>query len=602
MVSTIRSWIAICAVILLLAVIPAGEEKRCHGSDLEAIESFEVAPRKGSIVLPVTIGGERYNFILDTGSPVTIFDHQLRAKLGEPVGEVAVGDTLVAKEYKWPGARLGSMDFACETPIISLDLSDHRERTGQDFFGIIGSDWLSRRVFELDPDEGRIRFLRPISAPPPGTVALPIKEVEGMAYVQAEIAGLGKRDFLFDTGLVGSCMLLRGDVQRLAEAKRIQIHGVGQATSLGEKMKSSHGNLEWLEFGGARLDRPKFYEIEAGKPRLLGMEIWGRYITVFDLPNHVLYLRKSKSFGEPWVDDLSGLNLLRRGGETIVRKVAAHADQFAIRKGDVLLRLDGKPAEDFSLWEISRLFSREGSRVILTIRRNREEMNIAIVLSRVVSAGPGARAENHPRHASSETGVLDKVKSDQDGSIRSDPGDAWTHLNRAADLGSSGKHNEAIAQCDKAIAIDRRNAQAYEMRAHALARQGHFERALSDNDTAIGLEPLSARPLVRRSETWTAKGEMSKAIRDLDEALRLDPKSAEARGSRGCVWSLTAEHEKAIVDFDESIRLDPRQAHIYYSRGCSRFALNDLEKAIADYSEVIRLDPRHVEAYLARGL
>jgi hypothetical protein len=376
MISTARPRLALCAVILACGLRRAGS--RCEPG---AIESFEVSPRTGLILLPVTIGGERYNFALDTGSERTAFDHRLRPRLGEPVGETLVNGLLVAKTYRCPDARLGSMDLVCESPVDCIDLNGLRERQGEDAYGIIGMDWLSRRVFEFDPDEGRITFLRPISEPPPGTVAVHVKDVKGLPYVEAEIAGLGRTDFVVDTGYYGSFTLLEGDIQRLTEAKRIQLSGVGQLNFLGGKMMSSYGNVDWLDFGGARLERPTFYGA-ALSLRTLGMDIWSRYVTIFDLPNHVIYLRKAKSIGEPWVDDLSGLKLLRRGGETIVRSVAKQAEPLAIRKGDVILSLDRKPASDFSLWEISRLFSREGSRVILTIRRGREKRDVPIVLSR----------------------------------------------------------------------------------------------------------------------------------------------------------------------------------------------------------------------------
>jgi tetratricopeptide (TPR) repeat protein len=100
-------------------------------------------------------------------------------------------------------------------------------------------------------------------------------------------------------------------------------------------------------------------------------------------------------------------------------------------------------------------------------------------------------------------------------------------------------------------------ASAYSHRGYALARKGDFDRAMADLDKASALDPKYARGYALRAAVQALRGDASRAITDADDAIRLDPKDAFAHNVRGKAYFDKRDYATAIVDFDEAIRLDP---------------------------------------------
>jgi hypothetical protein len=345
-------------------------------------QTFEFRPRAGLILLPVSVDGKLYDFALDTGFQRTVFDLSLRAKLGKSLGFVLFNDSVMAEEFKWPAARLGDMDLVSEERVECLDLSELRSKTGQEFYGVLGMDWLQHRAFEIDFDKGRVSFLGSNSLPPSllsrGT---PIQFVESQARIDAEVAGLGSVEFLIDTGYVGQFHLNPKDFARLKPEKGKKNARLGETWQLGRGSKSTEvGAVEFLKLGDFSYEWPIFYKNPYDGDRLLGLEIWSRHVVIFDFPNRVLYLRKGERFGETWVYNRSGLGIIKRNGDMTIEDIAADSPSstLGIKPGDVLVSVEGKAAVGYGIWEIYRLFSAVGKTYKLKLRRNQNEFEVVL--------------------------------------------------------------------------------------------------------------------------------------------------------------------------------------------------------------------------------
>jgi tetratricopeptide (TPR) repeat protein len=183
-------------------------------------------------------------------------------------------------------------------------------------------------------------------------------------------------------------------------------------------------------------------------------------------------------------------------------------------------------------------------------------------------------------------------------------GDRIAALIRRADANAAkGRLVPAMADLDRAVALDRHNARAWRARGELLrVSGGDPQRALADLSEAIRLAPDDAEAFEERGVIYTNLRQFDRAIADYNEAIRLKPDNAQAFSDRGATYYFSGDYPKAISDYDEAIRLKPDSARTFTNRGAAYKKLGQNERAIADESEAIRLDPSVPEYFDNRGL
>jgi tetratricopeptide (TPR) repeat protein/predicted Ser/Thr protein kinase len=115
----------------------------------------------------------------------------------------------------------------------------------------------------------------------------------------------------------------------------------------------------------------------------------------------------------------------------------------------------------------------------------------------------------------------------------------------------------ALANLERAVALDAGHALAWALRAEALAGRGDALGARRDYARALELEP-------GRKETWYERAVLHlelldppRALADLREALALDPGWADAYVRRALVRVSAGDVDGARVDVESALRLDP---------------------------------------------
>jgi tetratricopeptide (TPR) repeat protein len=168
---------------------------------------------------------------------------------------------------------------------------------------------------------------------------------------------------------------------------------------------------------------------------------------------------------------------------------------------------------------------------------------------------------------------------------------------------TSGGMTQALAELDRAIALDDRNGDAYRVRGD-LTREagGSLAQAEADLTRAIALNPDDAEAHELRGVIYTSQHKFDRAIADYDRVIKLQPGNAQAWSDRGVTFYLVGENQKAVHDADEALRLDPNRARTYANRAAAYSKLGQLDKALADENEAIRLDPKMPEYFDNRGL
>ncbi|MEU6631317.1 tetratricopeptide repeat protein [Streptomyces parvus] len=180
-------------------------------------------------------------------------------------------------------------------------------------------------------------------------------------------------------------------------------------------------------------------------------------------------------------------------------------------------------------------------------------------------------------------------------------GRSWASTYRGNHLYLCDREEEALAELDRAIALNARNATAWSHRGEVHYWLGHFDQAVADLTTALELEPSHARTLTLRGETHYHADRYEQAIADFSNALELEPSHAWALSSRGDTHYHAGHHEQAIADLTAAIELDPTLAW-------ARRRLSDIhregdhyDRAIAEFTAALEYDPAYAWALAGRG-
>lgn len=345
-------------------------------------------------------------FIFDTGASSTVVNTKQAAALGlrtrgRLVGVGAAG-TAEAARLEPARLRVGDAEVAGLTT-YALDLDFLAPPLGRAVSGVIGNDVIGRFVIEIDYAARTLNFAEPRGFRYAGRgAAVPVTvEGDGNVFARAEVAFAsapplaGK--FEIDTGSTGSVSLNAPFVRRhgleraVRSARTTRMGGVGgTAEALVVRARAVRLGGHELRDVVARLSRATRGALAATRSDgLIGGEIFRRFKVTVDLPRRRIYLEPNAALGEPFEEDMSGIELLGDDPDFktyLIDEVEAGSAAAAagVEGGDVLLAIDGRPASEYTLDEVRRLFRQHGREYALELRRGGRNVRVTIRLGRVV--------------------------------------------------------------------------------------------------------------------------------------------------------------------------------------------------------------------------
>jgi tetratricopeptide (TPR) repeat protein/S1-C subfamily serine protease len=180
--------------------------------------------------------------------------------------------------------------------------------------------------------------------------------------------------------------------------------------------------------------------------------------------------------------------------------------------------------------------------------------------------------------------------------------EAYAYYNRGLAKSALGNKKEAIADYDRALAINPKDVVAYNNRGVVKSALGNKKEAIADYDRALAINPKYAEAYNNRGNAKDDLGDKKEAIADYDRAIAINPKHAEAYNNRGLVKSALGNKKEAIADYDRALAINPKYVVTYYNRGNAKSALGNKKEAIADYDRALAINPKYAEAYNNRGV
>ncbi|MFQ5991850.1 MAG: cytochrome c oxidase assembly factor Coa1 family protein [Nitrospiraceae bacterium] len=140
-------------------------------------------------------------------------------------------------------------------------------------------------------------------------------------------------------------------------------------------------------------------------------------------------------------------------------------------------------------------------------------------------------------------------------------GTAYEHAQRGHRFDERGKVKQAIAEYDKAIAINNDYAQVYYNRGVAYRKLKQYTRALADFATAIDLDPKYAAAYDNMGWIYARQGNYRESIRYWSKYLELKPNSGAGYLNRGGSYFRTGDRVRGLQDAQKACSLGLR-------RGC----------------------------------
>ena len=368
---------------------------------------FELVTRH--IVVKVRIDNSRpLSFVFDTGDKVGIVDTRVATELGLKLeGEVHIGGagsgTLPGSFVKGASWTLHGLEGFSQPLTLAIPLDRLAAKSGHDFDGIIGSDFIKRFVVEVDYQKQVLRLhdRDQFSYSGPGE-SVPIQlSGQGHPYIEGEVTPVGgkpiKGKFVLDLGSGGSLALLSpfvADNNLLGNGlKTIKAIGVGGA---GGQSNGQIGRIASLKIGRFNIANPLtlFSQDKSGAMASragignIGQQIAGKFKVFLDYNHDRIILEPNSTFAEPIDRAFAGISLTTEGRDYSTVRIAdvlenSPASEAGLQKDDVIVKIDDKPAHTLNVTRLGEMFEKPAT-YKLTIRRGDQTLQVTLAPRKLV--------------------------------------------------------------------------------------------------------------------------------------------------------------------------------------------------------------------------
>lgn len=339
--------------------------------DDNIVESFAVAGDGDDILIPVTVDGQEYWFVHDTGCTVSVFDTSLRSKL-IPTNELIPfnGSGQIAL-YGCRKATVGRSKIPLGQWALCIDLTKFREMSGHDIRGILGMDVLQWWVVQIDFDAGRVRFLKNSDSAHGDKIQL---EFNGRRCPTVMTRFGDKLDFRLkiDTGIIGLTdgALSQQTLDAVIRNCRVEVLGTTDIETLTGSQSGKTARIEKISVGEFKHSGQIFYE---SGPDALGLGYLSRFNVTLDFPARCLFLAKGKQFDRQFSHNDSEPRILLINGVLVVPYVNPDAATCLLESGDRILDVNGRDVRTMSVYSVRLLMSESSNCLQMTVQSENGE-------------------------------------------------------------------------------------------------------------------------------------------------------------------------------------------------------------------------------------
>lgn len=367
----------------------------------EVLAEFDIEGGIRHIILPVTFQGKEYPFVLDTAGMRTAFDDSFKDKLGKRFlwpnkGRGPEGKKFKVEYYRGHDYYLGPLDMEDTSLLRVIDLDKLVPGKNRKFQGIIGLDFLKKYIVQIDFDEGQVRFFKgkkdfdlfsmfkpKENKHPEWGEPIPMKArfLTGLSYIEGYLTGIGKVNFLVDTGWLSPNSLKTSIFEKIySQDVSVNIQEAESKTSI-----SGYEKINVIENFTVGPFEYKNEVFRRSNESVLGLTYLYRHIVTIDFPNNVLYLQKGKNFDKQLIIQVAigetGCFINAASHEVIKVNKNTPAYEKGIREKDILIKINDYDLTLLDIAELMELPSRisksENEEGTLTFKRSEETYTVS---------------------------------------------------------------------------------------------------------------------------------------------------------------------------------------------------------------------------------
>jgi len=352
-------------------------------------------------LVPVRVNGARPSwFLLDTTRAVSSLDDVRAVALG-----LVSPGSANSNSTALPNASLGFPGLKITVPTLTLgSFDDLCSRAGRVIQGILGADVLSHFVVVINYGRQTLQLYDPKSFQYKGS---------GVKFQTQLAEGVPAIDGKFSVRHRGTLHGLFRIATAQPEAVRFSpsFAAAHRFSELDQKMilfspldspnnfDDHLGRIQTLQFGKIAFQDPLAIfpgqsehpsaAASSGVAGAIGGEILDRFTLILDYPEQFAILQPNPHFTDSFVADMSGLVLVASppdfrafGVARVIANSPAAAAGIAV--GDMIEKIDGNPASEYSLSDVRAILRQDGTEHTITVLRNGQSLEFTLKLKPLV--------------------------------------------------------------------------------------------------------------------------------------------------------------------------------------------------------------------------
>ena len=351
------------------------------------------------IVFNVSVNGRPpIGFLLDTGADQNVINSTRLEEFGLKTyakttttggGNSAEYDYAAGATFTLPGVELRNQH------VSTIDQTGLERALGVKFGGILGYDFISRFVIDIDYENQRITLHDPGTWKYSGTgVMVPVIFDNGIPHAHGSIGVPTKPEipayFVVDFGAAETATLTSpfvksNDLTRLAQTNTIVNRPAGLESQFFAQ-NNVRGNVQRLSIGHLTVNNvpvnmsvnTKGAYASTNFSGTVGESIYSRYHCYLEYSNYRVILEPTPEAKKPFPErETYGLTLLASSADLHTYTVAAvrpgsPAEADGFEKGDVISGEDGRNASEFTLRELRDSLNHAGQHHVFDVQRSGE--------------------------------------------------------------------------------------------------------------------------------------------------------------------------------------------------------------------------------------
>ncbi|HEY6231680.1 MAG TPA: tetratricopeptide repeat protein [Pyrinomonadaceae bacterium] len=175
--------------------------------------------------------------------------------------------------------------------------------------------------------------------------------------------------------------------------------------------------------------------------------------------------------------------------------------------------------------------------------------------------------------------------------------DYWAYVLWGLIAEENGKFEEAIAQYEKAIRIDRVSALAYVDWGLALEKKGDYQGALAKYREAIAADSKAALAYNNWGSILLEQNQDDEAIAKFQKSIELDPELTLPYKNLARALLKNQKKKEAVQKYETALAINPKAADVFVAWGDLLQDEGDYEGAIERFKKAIDIYPNYSLAY-----